>query len=162
MKDWKVWAILIAIIVLVKICGGCNGSSGSGLDLSEKNVLELVPESGSKYSSMTLTLYADGTYEVDGVLRVYNEEFHKEGKWVYLNDSYHDEVQQAVGFIAPSGYGHHGVGPAGYGYTEKMELNSEYCITGDLEMYRTHAGAESLYTARRNRSQYLEGVFKKK
>ena len=159
MKNWKLWALLIAIIVLVKVCGGCDSS---GLDLSKKNVLELAPQSGSTYKSMTLILYADGTYEVDGVIRNNEEEFHRTGNWTYLNDSYHDEVQQAVGFTAPSGYGYHGVGPAGYGYTEKKQLYSEFCITGNLEMFRTHAGAESLYTAKRNRSQYLEGIFKKK
>lgn len=161
MKDWRVWALVIGLYLLVKMCGGCNGCS-SGLDLSEKNVLELVPESGSTYKSMTLTLYADGTYEVEGIIGYNNEEFHRTGNYTFLNDSYHDEVQQAVGISAPSGYGYHSVGPAGYGYVEKQQTNSEYCITGDLEMYRTHAGAESLYTAKRNKSKYLEGVFKKR
>ena len=143
------------------MCGGCNGCSNE-LNLSETNVLELVPESGSTYKSMTITLYSDGTYEVEGVIRYNDEEFHRSGRYTFLNDSYHDEIQQAVGFSAPSGYGYKSVGPAGYGYTEKHQTNSEYCITGDLELYRTHAGAESLYTAKKNRSQYLEGTFKKK
>ena len=125
-------------------------------------MLELEPESGSTYKSMTVTLYADGTYEVEGVINYNNEEFHKTGHYKFLNESYHDEVQQAVGFSAPSGHGYHSTGPAGYGYVERKDLSSEYCITGDLEMYRTHAGAESLYEAKRNKSQYLEGVFKKK